>query len=868
MSIAETAHLVTQLDLRDGLSSGLATARRNVTAFGRQVDADVARIGKGVGQVGRGLARVGVIAGGAVAVGLGAAAKAAIDYEDAFAGVRKTVQATPAELDAMSRRFRDLATEIPISAVEFARLGEAAGALGVRKQDITEFTRVTALMGVTTNLSSDAAADAFGRIGTILGLTGKQYTQLADTIVNLGNKGASTESEITEIMKRFAAEGKAAGLATTEIAGLGSAVASLGFAPERGGTALARVFANMGTNISLANAKGQEFSRLTGRSIRELQRDLDQGRGLDVFMDVLKAIRGMTPTEANRALRALGVTNQSDRTIFRTMSQQLPFINDQLKTAADSTGALSQEAEKRFDTVKSKFQLLRNNIVEAGITIGEGFAPALGRSAKRLSAWIRANKDELKGMGQEIGRAIDGIDWGKLADGAKAFLGFLHQAWDVLKAIPPEVIALGAGLVGLNKLSGGLLGAGVGNIVGGLAGAATRGVAAKLPGVGSVFAQPVFVTNWPAGGLGGVAGEAGAVGGGRGGMLKTLGKGLLGLGIGLGAQVLGDQIGGDLGKATSSLGAVAGAFVAGGPVLGALVAVTTALTTISDELGTIGEYQTSNREKAEQVAGNITDAGRNLANMSRLIAENRGDLLRWAALNTTSAGEIGLGMMNSSDALVKGLTKGNQGSAIATLVEAQRQAQAAGWSEVAEHIGQNLEAARRWMPKPEAFGAAVLKGSMAGTAAGIGKGERAKARKDDRDLTKVMDHLRQVDSHKGNERLFGRTSDRLARQVRDALRATGKDRDSIIRSTIGDLKREQKRALESGHTKLARNLGRDITVLRSTLGRKQDTANTRLSTIANKDPKVSVTVPVTTTVSVRDVVQKSTTYSRYGYSAV
>ena len=356
MSIAETAHLVTQLDLRDGLSSGLATARRNVTAFGRQVDADVARIGKGVGQVGRGLARVGVIAGGAVAVGLGAAAKAAIDYEDAFAGVRKTVQATPAELDAMSRRFRDLATEIPISAVEFARLGEAAGALGVRKQDITEFTRVTALMGVTTNLSSDAAADAFGRIGTILGLTGKQYTQLADTIVNLGNKGASTESEITEIMKRFAAEGKAAGLATTEIAGLGSAVASLGFAPERGGTALARVFANMGTNISLANAKGQEFSRLTGRSIRELQRDLDQGRGLDVFMDVLKAIRGMTPTEANRALRALGVTNQSDRTIFRTMSQQLPFINDQLKTAADSTGALSQEAEKRFDTVKSKLE--------------------------------------------------------------------------------------------------------------------------------------------------------------------------------------------------------------------------------------------------------------------------------------------------------------------------------------------------------------------------------------------------------------------------------------------------------------------------------------------------------------------------------
>ena len=53
-------------------------------------------------------------------------------------------------------------------------------------------------------------------------------------------------------------------------------------------------------------------------------------------------------------------------------------------------------------------------------------------------------------------------------------------------------------------------------------------MAAKIPGVGSLFAQPVYVTNWPIGGLGG-----GAAGGGGGGTVGGLGvkAGLAAVGI-------------------------------------------------------------------------------------------------------------------------------------------------------------------------------------------------------------------------------------------------------------------------------------------------------------------------------------------------
>jgi TP901 family phage tail tape measure protein len=532
MAFAETAKLAVQIDLGGNASAGLRGLQKQVNGLGQSVG----RVGKGFGQIGAGVARAGLVVGGAAVAGLGAAAKAAIDFEDAFAGVIKTVdEADLAKggltFDDLSDSFRRLSTEIPITAVEFARLGEAAGALGVDAKDIEAFTRTTAMLGVTTDLSADQAADALGRIGTILDFTGKDYENFADSLVALGNAGASTESEIIEISKRFAAEGNAAGLATEEIAGLASATASLGFAPERGGTALARVFANLGTDISLANKEGKAFASVTGRSIKDLQAALNRGEGLGIFLDVLKSIRGLSATDANKVLASLGITNTSDRTIFRTMASQLPFVNDQLEIAKDATGALLEEATKKFATTASKIQLFKNNLIEAGITVGEQFLPAVTRALDKVIGVLKdpGTKKDLAELGKNIGAAIDGIDWDKVLQGARSFAGVLKSALDVSLAIlsaieklPTEVKAAGLALIGLNKVSGGLIGQGVGNVIGGLGETIVRGLGSKLPKVGSLFAQPVFVTNWPLGGIGGVPG---AGGGGKGAAASALAVG-------------------------------------------------------------------------------------------------------------------------------------------------------------------------------------------------------------------------------------------------------------------------------------------------------------------------------------------------------
>src|SRR5680860_1413768 len=196
---------------------------------------------KTVGSMGRlggsfNKANLGAIAAGAgmfgLAAGVGMAGKAAIsagiNYETAFAGVEKTVEGTAAELDVLSTAIRQMATEMPIAATEIAGLAEAAGALGVKKEDILEFVRVTALIGTTTDVSSDQAATSLGQLSNVLGLTNDDYEKFGSTLVDLGNKGASTESQILGITERVGAAAELLGFATEETLAWGSAVANLG----------------------------------------------------------------------------------------------------------------------------------------------------------------------------------------------------------------------------------------------------------------------------------------------------------------------------------------------------------------------------------------------------------------------------------------------------------------------------------------------------------------------------------------------------------------------------------------------------------------------------------------------------------------
>lgn len=532
----------------------------------RAIEGSAGRVGRGVGQVATGLTRLGLVAAGAAAGGLAAIAKQAISWESALAGVNKTMDLTPDELKTIGTEIRKLATTIPLSANAIAGLVEQAGALGIAKDDVVAFAEAAATLGVTTDVSADTAAASLGVMSNLLGITGQDYERFASTLVDLGNKGASTESAILAIAERAAGAGATIGLSADEVLGFASAVANIGIEAEAGGSSLQRVFLDVAKAVAAGAGDVKLFAKTSGMSVAKFS-DLferDAAGALESFIDGLSRLGS---TERLQVLDALGLDDVRVGRMLLGLAEaegKTDNLSKSLNVSASawaSNTAAAEEADKRYATVASKLGLLKNQAIESALLIGEGFLPSLGRMADRLKTFLSDtdSRAALVAFGKDIGAAFDAIDFDALLQSVKDIaatfrdfvLPVLRTGLDLFRSLPGPIQGLGAALaIGANTpIVGGALssvGRGLGNIgmgvIGGIGAAAGKGLGGAAGGlVSRAFAQPVFVTNWPMGGLGGgVGGAAGAAGaGGIGGALATGAKLVVPLVV---AQAVGDEI--------------------------------------------------------------------------------------------------------------------------------------------------------------------------------------------------------------------------------------------------------------------------------------------------------------------------------------
>lgn len=318
----------------------------------------------------------------------GASVKAAIDFESSFAGIRKTVDGvvdSSGNLTAagkqMQQAMRDLAKEIPVSVNELNKLGETAGELGIPQQKVVEFTKVMAELGVTTNLTADEAANSIGRIQNIFGAAGQDTERFASTLVALGNAGASTEKEITEMSLRIAGAGHAVGLTQGQVLAFASSLASVGINAEAGGSAISRVFLKINDAVAKGNKDMAEFARVAGMGAAEFKKAFQE----DAAGATQKFIEGLGRLKAsgeniNATMEGLIGKNIILKDTLLRLSGAGDLVAKNLalqdKAWRENT-ALTKEAEQRFKTTESQLKLLWNRIQDVGITIGNALLPAI-----------------------------------------------------------------------------------------------------------------------------------------------------------------------------------------------------------------------------------------------------------------------------------------------------------------------------------------------------------------------------------------------------------------------------------------------------------------------------------------------------------
>jgi len=349
------------------------------------------------------------IAGAAVAVGMVASIKQAIEFESAFTGVRKTVDLTEQGFEDLQDRFETLSAKIPVSFVELSKIGELAGQLGVEGVDnLEKFTRTIADISRTTNLTSEAAATDFARIANIVKEPIENIDRMGSVTVELGNNLATTEQEITNFALRIAAAGNISGMATSDILAIGAAFSSVGVQAERGGTAVNKVLINMTESIVEGGEKLELFSKTAGLTTLEFKElfEKDAAGAFELFVKGL----GTAGDDAFGILENLGLADQRLIQSFLALAGAGDLISDAFKRANTEWGvntALTIEAEKRYDTLESKLMTLGNQVKLLGKEFGEELAPIILDDViptiKKLLDQFKESSDETKSLVVDLG---------------------------------------------------------------------------------------------------------------------------------------------------------------------------------------------------------------------------------------------------------------------------------------------------------------------------------------------------------------------------------------------------------------------------------------------------------------------------------
>lgn len=349
--------------------------------------------GKGMEDAGRNLTMK--VSAPIAALGAGAF-KAAVDFESAFAGVRKTVDATEAEFATLERGIRDMAKELPTAATDIAAVAESAGQLGIKNEAILGFTRTIIDLGEATNLTREQAATEFARFANIVQMPQENFDKLGSSVVALGNNLATTESEILSMGMRISGTAAQIKLTEPQIMALAGAMSSVGIEAEAGGTAMSMVMKKMQNAVSNA-AEGSKndlnsFAATAGMTADEFAKAFESRpiEAIDAFIKGL-ARSSKEGKNLNSILDDVGIKGIRESDTMLRLAGASELLGDSVNIATkawEENNALSNEAAQRYETTASKMKILWNQTMDVGIAFGEHLIPLAEEAMDKIGGLV------------------------------------------------------------------------------------------------------------------------------------------------------------------------------------------------------------------------------------------------------------------------------------------------------------------------------------------------------------------------------------------------------------------------------------------------------------------------------------------------
>ncbi len=366
-------------------------------------------------------------------------ASTGMEFESAFAGVKKTVDATEQEIAQFRGEIINLSREIPATTTEISAVAEAAGQLGIQNESLMGFTRTMIDLGNSTNVAAEDAASSLAKFANITGMSQQNFDRLGSTIVSLGNHFATTEADIIDMSTRIAAAGHQVNMSEAEIMGLATALSSVGMEAEAGGSAFSKAMVNIQLAVETGSEALSSYAEVAGMSAEEFSRAWreDAAGALSAFITGLGDTSRLGSSTI-AILDEMGITEVRLRdSLLRASSANDVFTRalEMGNAAWEQNTALTDEASQRYVTAESKTQMLRNSVDALCITAYDRFRNSfvhgvesattgvdrlttsvasgrLGNSIERLGKGFESFTDDVLDFAEDaLPVAIDGLSW-------------------------------------------------------------------------------------------------------------------------------------------------------------------------------------------------------------------------------------------------------------------------------------------------------------------------------------------------------------------------------------------------------------------------------------------------------------------------
>lgn len=441
-TISGVSQQLEELERTQSNTKGVKGVRESTSAY-QGLASQLKDTGKGIKEVGENIDTITKpiqYASTALAAGGVASAKFAIDFEDSFAGVKKTVDATPEQLSKIKQGIIDLSTTgidgrgaIPQTTTELNELAAAGGQLGISQENIIDFTEVMAQMGSATNLVGEEGAATLARFMNVMGTSQGEIRNIGSAIVDLGNNSATTESEIAEMALRIGKYGSSVRMSAADVLGYSAALSSLGIEAQMGGSAIGRTWLSIEKAVANGGEGLKAFAKYSGKSAEEFkeQWNTDSSGAFNGLLKGLQSAENLTV-----ALDDLGINNTQDIQAMMALVNGYDLVTESVNrsnTAYQENTALQEEFNAKNETTASQMQIAKQNIIEAARGIGETMLPSIKDASTTVADFAKG----LSQMSDEQKRTVVNTGTTVIALGAlsKVGVGVIKGAGDFVEGL-------------------------------------------------------------------------------------------------------------------------------------------------------------------------------------------------------------------------------------------------------------------------------------------------------------------------------------------------------------------------------------------------------------------------------------------------